>query len=171
MSIVWLVIIAISLAFSVVIFFGAPYVPTLKAQEAAAFELLKLKAGQVFIDLGCGDGRMLVGAAERGLTAIGVELNPFLVIIAKVRTRKHGNRIKVVWGNFWWSKKELVRADGVFVFLRQRYMARLDRLMAECRTKKPAKLASYAFQIPGKKALFYSKGIYLYQYPSIAPKS
>lgn len=171
MSLVWLVIIVTSLAFSAVIFFGAPYVPTLKAQEAAAFELLKLKTGQVFVDLGCGDGRLLIGAAERGLTAIGIELNPFLVIIARVRTRKYGDKVKIIWGSFWRAKKELVRADGIFVFLRQRYMARLDRLIMENRTKKPAKLASYAFQIPDKKALFYSKGIYLYQYPSIAPKS
>ena len=49
------------------ILFGAPFLPTLKPERLRAMDLLDLKPGQVFVDLGSGDGVMLVLAAERGL--------------------------------------------------------------------------------------------------------
>jgi hypothetical protein len=54
---IWIVILIIILAFQfVVIFLGAPYVPTLNKQRETALDLLKLKSGQTLIDLGSGDG-------------------------------------------------------------------------------------------------------------------
>ncbi len=42
----------------------APYQPTHKSAQIAALSLLNLTSGDVFFDLGCGDGRMLLGAFE-----------------------------------------------------------------------------------------------------------
>jgi len=42
----------------------APYQPTHKSAQIVALSLLKLTDGDVFFDLGCGDGRMLLGAFE-----------------------------------------------------------------------------------------------------------
>jgi hypothetical protein len=42
------------------------------------------------IDLGSGDGRTVVAAAKRGARALGIELNPDLVWLARERARREG---------------------------------------------------------------------------------
>lgn len=42
----------------------APFTPSGDGVLAFALELLQLQAGDVLVDLGCGDGRMLVHAAK-----------------------------------------------------------------------------------------------------------
>jgi hypothetical protein len=74
------------ICFAGVILFGAPYLPTLKPQIHAALELANLRPGQTLIELGCGDGRVLIAAAHTGIKSIGYELNPLLALIAWIRT-------------------------------------------------------------------------------------
>jgi hypothetical protein len=150
------------LVFGAVILIGAPYVPTLSLQRQGALDLLNLEAGQVFVDLGSGDGSMLLLAAQRGLNAIGYEINPFLVLISWVRTRRYRKQVKIRWFNFWWA--DVSRADGIFVFLIDGHMQRLDRFLKKQANKKTIKLASNAFQIPGKLSSAKQDGIFLYRY-------
>lgn len=168
MTIFLLVFLVIALMFGFVIIFGAPYVPTLKEQRNAALELLNLNPGQKLYDLGCGDGSLLIMAASRGLNVVGYELNPILAAIAWLRTRKYRKQVKIVWGNLW--RADISEADGIFVFLLGRFMGRLDNLIKnQCKTK-PVNLASYAFQIPGKKETVKQSGVFLYSYRPIAQR-
>lgn len=145
-------------AFAAVVLFGAPYLPTLRPQIVAAFELLALKPGQTLFELGCGDGKVLIAAAEAGYKAIGIELNPLLVIVARLRTHKYRANVQVRWGNYW--RMSWPEADGVFVFLLDRFMPKLDERMQQY--KKP--LASVTFKIPGKKIAKEYDGVFLYLY-------
>lgn len=153
----------IVLAYALVLPFGAPYLPTLKKQSGDALDLLNLKPGQAFFDLGCGDGRLLIAAAERELQVVGYELNPFLALIAWVRTRRYGRRVKVKWGSFW--RADLSKADGVFVFLIDHFMKRLDRFLTQHSRNHQIKLVSNAFKIPGKKPRRQKGALLLYVYP------
>jgi ribosomal protein L11 methylase PrmA len=65
--------------FGFVVAFGAPYLPTLRPQITMALDMLDLKKGQTLLELGSGDGRVMMAAAERGWNVIGYELNPLLV--------------------------------------------------------------------------------------------
>jgi precorrin-6B methylase 2 len=159
---IWAVILIVLLAFQfVVLFLGAPYVPTLNKQREAALDLLDLKKGQTLIDLGCGDGAMLIAAARRDLNVVGYEINPLLVFIARIRTRRYSKQVKVVRGNFW--HKKWPQANAVFVFLTSRYMAKLDKNMNE-QFKKPVKLITYGFQMPNKKPAAEKEACFLYFY-------
>lgn len=149
------------LLFGFVLLFGAPYLPTRKKQTEAALDLLDLKKGETLYELGCGDGRVLKLAARRGLQAVGYELNPLLVLIAWLHTYRYRKQVKVVWGNFW--RADLSRADGVFVFLLDRFMDKLDKKLAR-EVRKPLKLVSFAFKIPDKKIEKYRDGMFLYKY-------
>ena len=51
----------------------APFVPTPITVIDRALELATLKAGEHFLDLGCGDGRVVAQAAKIGAYCIGVE--------------------------------------------------------------------------------------------------
>jgi precorrin-6B methylase 2 len=158
----WIIALLVILAFQfVVLFLGAPYVPTLRRQRETALDLLSLKPGQTLIDLGCGDGAMLISAAKRGINAVGYEINPLLAYIAWARTRRYGSKVKIVRGNFW--QKKWPKADAVFVFLTDRYMERLDQNMKN-RFKHPVKLVTYGFSISGKKASATKGACFLYRY-------
>lgn len=153
----------------VVLFLGAPYVPTRRKQREAALDLLNLKPGQTLIDLGCGDGAMLIAAAHRGIKVVGYEINPLLVGIAWLRTRRYGNQVRVVQGNFW--HKKWPAADAVFVFLTERYMGRLH-LEMQARFKRPVKLITYAFSISAKKPVAVQEACFLYKYsPTLRKKT
>ena len=76
----WLIVAlaVILLCFSGVLLVGAPYLPTLTPQVAAALELAALRPGETLLELGCGDGKVLIAAAQQGYRAVGYELNPIL---------------------------------------------------------------------------------------------
>ncbi len=147
--------------FGYVLLFGAPYLPTLNKQVEQALDMLKLKPGDTLLELGCGDGKVLIAAAERGYKVVGYELNPILAFIAWIRTRKYGRNVRVVWGNFW--RKRWPAADGIFVFLLGRYMSRLDTKIAH-EYGHPVKLVSFAFEVPGRRPKARKHGLFLYQY-------
>lgn len=135
--------------------------PTFSSQINYALELGELKKGQTLLELGCGDGKVLVAAAKKGINAIGYEINPILYLIAKTRSLKYRSRIKVIWGNYW--IKDWPEADAVFVFLIQRHMKKLDKKCIQY-PYKPVKLLSFAFKIPQKQYAKTKGGIYLYEY-------
>lgn len=161
MELLALIALGLVFAFGFVVFFGAPYLPTLQPQMETALDMLDLTEGQTLLELGSGDGRVMVAAAERGWNVIGYELNPVLALYSWLRTRKYKGRVKVVWGNFWWRK--LPQADGVFVFLLQKYMSKLDKKITQD-ISRPVKLVSFAFHIPGRKPQQEKDAVYLYEY-------
>lgn len=163
---VWLLAFTMVLTFGAVLLVGAPYVPTLREARTDALELLALKPGQVLYELGSGDGSLLIEAAQRDLKVVGYELNPFLVVIAWLRTRRYRRQISIKWGNFW--RADFAKADGVFVFLLDRYMERLDNLLKNAAGSKDIRLVSHAFKIPGKKPLKKKGAMRLYTYGRLA---
>jgi hypothetical protein len=152
------------LLFGFVVAFGAPYLPTLKKQSQDALDLLALKPGQTLLELGCGDGRVARAAAARGIKVVGYELNPILVIIAKINTLKYRRLVKIHWGNFW--RASWPEADGIFVFLLDKYMKKLDKKIVQKRQAqgKPILLLSFTFQVPGRKPTAKNGGLLLYKY-------
>lgn len=158
---IFLTISGIILLFGFVLLFGAPYLPTRRTQAQAALDLLDLKKGQTLYELGCGDGRVLKQAAQRGVKSIGYELNPILVVVAKLHTWRYRKLVKIKWANFW--QADLSNADAVFVFLLDKFMEKLDQKMRK-EAKKPMQLVSYAFEIKSKKPIKAEQGMFLYQY-------
>lgn len=160
---IWLlaVLFIVLLCFSVVLLVGAPYLPTLKPQVDATFQLAGLKKRQTLLELGCGDGRVLVAAAQQGIYSVGYELNPIMAAIAWARTRRHRKYVKVIWGDFW--KKEWPKADGIFVFLLPKYMQKLDTKIEQY-PYKPVKLLTFAFAVTSKEPTKTQDGVFRYDY-------
>ena len=78
-------------AFLLTIFFGVPYVPTHKSDLFKLFETINLSKEDVLVNIGSGDGVVLKVVNNFNTKAIGFEINPFLVIISKIKLRKYQN--------------------------------------------------------------------------------
>lgn len=85
--------------FGFVVAFGAPYVPSLKKEVRAAFkELYEVGPNDTVVDLGSGDGAVLLEATHLGAYGYGYELNPILVLISKFRL---GKKASIQLGDMW----------------------------------------------------------------------
>lgn len=148
--------------FALVVFIGAPYLPTMQQQQRDALDLLNLRMGQTVLDLGSGDGRFLRAAAKRGLGGVGIEANPFLVAISKIVTFRYRKNVRIIWGDMW--RTQWPDADGIYVFLHTRFMQKLDTSITQRYAHKNVRVVSYAFQLPKKKTAKSCGALYLYQY-------
>lgn len=157
-----LVLLAAVMLFGFVVFFGPPYLPTLRGNMDTALDMLELNPGETMLELGSGDGRVLVAAARRGAQVVGIELNPLLVIISWLRTRRYRKQVRIVWGSYFSVKWPA--ADAIFTFMLPRQMIQLDRHIENWRGKKSVRLASYGFEIPGKKSAAVRDAVFLYEY-------
>lgn len=161
MIIVALLLLVLLVCFGAVLLVGAPYLPTLTPQVDAALGLANLQPGDILLELGSGDGKVLVAAARRGIVVVGYELNPLLVAISWLRTRRYRDTVSIIWGDFW--HKPWPEADAIFAFLLPRYIEKLDNKVMQY-PHKPVKLLSFAFAIPARKASDKRAGVYLYAY-------
>lgn len=159
----WLTLFALVLlgCFAGVLLVGAPYLPTLTPQVKAALELANLKKGDTLLELGCGDGKVLIAAAKQGLNVVGYELNPLLAIVCKLRTWHYRKQVRVIWGDFW--QKPWPEAEAIFVFLLPKYMSKLNKKCIQYEHK-PVKLLSFAFPITSAQPIKEQAGVYLYKY-------
>ncbi|XP_053936528.1 adenine nucleotide translocase lysine N-methyltransferase isoform X1 [Cuculus canorus] len=94
-----------------------PFQPASPRQVSHTLALLRGRAGKT-VDLGSGDGRLVVEAHRQGLRpAIGYELNPWLLGLSKYRAWKAGYHGKVSFlkEDLW--KVNLSDCHNVIVFL------------------------------------------------------
>ena len=147
MTYLYLILVVVVIAFAAGAIFGAPWVPAFKQDLEKVLDDSSLKSGQVFYELGCGEGRLLVAAAKRGAKVVGYEINPFLWLISWLRVFRFKNA-RVVLGDFW--RVDVSPADVVLAFLVPRYMAKMETKLAK-EMKPGSKFVSYVFELPSKK--------------------
>jgi SAM-dependent methyltransferase len=145
---VWLFFLLVFVSFGLIVFVGAPYVPTKQKDLDNIFASLKLKKGAKVVDLGSGDGRVLIAATKSGYEAVGYELNPILVFLTKLRIRKIP-RAEIKLSNYWGA--DLADYQLVFIFSAQPFMNRLAAKLKK-ELKKGSIVVSYGFRLPGQKS-------------------
>lgn len=143
-------------------FVGAPWVPTRNHDLSTMLKLCDLKADELFVELGCGDGRVVRAAARRGARVVGYEVNPLLWLIAALKNIHYYPRVRVRFGNFW--QYNLHEADVVMVFLIPRLMGRLEtKIRTEMKPK--SRLISYVFTLPRGRPVAVQKPWVVYRLP------
>ncbi|KAM8849533.1 ATP synthase subunit C lysine N-methyltransferase-like [Spinachia spinachia] len=66
-----------------------PFVPATTAQVENVLGVLRARSGTL-VDIGSGDGRIVIAAAKRGFQASGFELNPWLVWYSRYSAVREG---------------------------------------------------------------------------------
>lgn len=81
---------------------GPVYVPTENEDVEKMLALAQVRAGELAVDLGAGDGRIVVALAKAGANVHGIELNPDMVKVAERALQKEKLRnAKIYWQSFW----------------------------------------------------------------------
>jgi ubiquinone/menaquinone biosynthesis C-methylase UbiE len=131
------------------------------ARVDEALRLAGLRPGERLLDLGCGDGRVLLRAAEAyGAKVSGVELDPGLAVTARQRLAAAGVAGTVLEADF-----ELVpiEADVVFAFLSPATLQRLrPRLVV---LPSHVRVVTTGYPVPGWLPNGLGDRVYLYRLP------
>jgi len=93
------------------------WVPTSEALVEKMFELAGLTPDDYVMDLGSGDGRMILAAAKRGARGTGVEYNPDLVEYSRKLANEQGvaDRARFVQGDMYVA--DISKASVLALFL------------------------------------------------------
>jgi tRNA A58 N-methylase Trm61 len=157
--------------------FIAPFVPSPPQVVRQMLTLADLKPGEVFFDLGAGDGRTVVMAAKDfSARAVGVELREDLVKKALSTVYEQGlqDRVTIVNGDMF--SVDLTSADVIFLYLTTSANEKIKGKL-ETELRKGVRIVSHDYEIVGwkpEKVLnfcenqtlgFPSHTIYLYRKP------
>lgn len=144
------------------LFFGAPYVPIPKNGLDKMIEFADIKPGQKTVDLGSGDGRIIIALAKAGAIVHGYEINPLLVLWTMRKIKKEGLEGKafVYLKSFW--DVDLSSYDVVTLFGIRKIMGRL-REKLDKELKPGAKIISFGFSFSGWQYLKKEQATFLYE--------
>lgn len=142
---------------------GAPFVKSNKRAVNAMIQLAAIKPGTRVYDLGSGDGTFLFRAAALGATAIGYEINPFLVLWTNMRKMlsPQRNHVFALWRNFWTA--DFSGADVIFVYLLPWRMEALENLL-KTKCKPSTRIVSNSFIFPSLKRIKEDSAAHVYSF-------
>lgn len=134
---------------------GSPYVPTKQKEVEYILRKAGLKKGQLLIELGSGDGRVIRTAVLRyKVRGIGIEIHPLLLIWSRIFTRlqklsdTQSTSQAVIFKRENFFKTNVSKADVIFLFLMPHTLKKLkEKFIKEC--KKNTLVISHGFKIEG----------------------
>jgi SAM-dependent methyltransferase len=146
---------------------GLPWVPSKGQRIRRALEMAGLRAGETLVDLGAGDGRVLIAAArDFGARAVGIEIEPVHCAIAWLWAifAGVGRRVTIRCGDLF--KVDLKGADVVYLYVRARHAARVRKVL-ESELRQGARVVSIAVDLPGWEPndVDMEELIFLYRFP------
>ena len=107
------------------------WVPTSPQMVDKMLEVAKVTASDVVMDLGSGDGRMVIAAAKRGAKAIGVEYTPEMVEHARKNAREAGVDAKATFVQGDMYEADISQASVMALFLLPHNLDKLkDKFLA-----------------------------------------
>ena len=125
----------------------APFVPSPVSVVDKMLELADLKPGETVYDLGCGDGRIVIAAAQKyGAKAVGVELDEgrYQNCVRRVKEAGLDDMVKIVHSDI--TQMSVREADAVTLYLLESANQRL-RPILERDLRPGARVVSHDFPI------------------------
>jgi precorrin-6B methylase 2 len=152
-----------------------PFVPTPLKVVDAMLNLADVKPGDVLIDLGSGDGRIVIAAAKKyGIRAIGIEIDPELVRESEKNAQEVGvaDKVRFIKGDLF--GQDLRQASIVTLFLTPGVNLRLrPKLLKEL--KPGTRVVSRTFNMgawaPSKTVQVDNDRVYLWVIPDEKTRS
>ena len=131
--------------------FISPFVASPESVIRKLLTMAELKPGEIFVDLGAGDGRpVIIAAREFGARAIGVELREDLVKQAMRKVMELGlqDRVKIIHDDIF--NVNISMADVVYLYLTTSANEKVKPKL-EAELKRGARVVSHDYEIIGWK--------------------
>lgn len=131
--------------------FISPFVASPEPVIRRLLTMAELKPGEVFVDLGAGDGRpVIIAAKEFGAFAIGIELREDLAKQAMKKIIELGlqDKVKIIHDDLF--NVNIGMADVVYLYLTTSANEKV-RPKLEAELKKGARVVSHDYEIIGWK--------------------
>ena len=128
--------------------YGLPSRPTDPDRIRKALKSANLQPNEILYDLGAGDGRvLLIAAQEFGAKTVGIEVGPVqcALIWLRIVGSGLGKKIQLKWGNYF--KTDVSQADVVFIYATSREVQRLAPYL-EKQMKRGSRLVSISADFP-----------------------
>ncbi len=141
---------------------GPPFVSSVPWVIKNAIKLAQIRKGEKAVDLGCGDGRIVIALAKAGAEAYGYEINPFLVWLTRFRIRQAGMSGKAFayYKSLW--DLDLSSFDVVMIYGLPYMFKRLEKKL-EKELKPGSRVISLSFPFPTWKPVKTDESVYLYK--------
>ena len=141
---------------------GAPYVPTSGERFKNVLDLAQIKKGDRAIDIGSGDGRLVIAFARAGAEAHGWEINPLLVLKSRrlIKEAKLEDTATIHWGNFW--NADLSGFNVVTLYGMSHIMGRLEKKLSQELAAGSRVISAY-FTFPNWEIKRKQGDVYLYE--------
>jgi SAM-dependent methyltransferase len=145
----------------------APYVATPHRLVDAMLTLARVKRTDLIIDLGCGDGRIIIQAAKQyGARGVGIDINADRVVEARANARREGVEHLVRFEQQNVYDADVKDATVVTLYLLPDINLKL-RPILKSQLKPGAKIVSHAFDMgnwkPTKKQIVDGEAIFLWK--------
>jgi len=126
------------------------YEPTPRGVVETMLDLAKVGKGDVVYDLGCGDGRIVVAAAKRGASGVGIEIDPRLVewAQANVLAERVEDRVQIRVQDLF--QTDLSPASVIALYILPEMNRRLRPILWR-HLKVGARVVANGFEVPGWK--------------------
>lgn len=131
--------------FSSTLLHGPVYVPSKDAALESMLRLGKPTKKDLIIDLGSGDGKVVLACAKKGFSAVGVEINPWLVWSAKRQAKnlRLEHKAQFICSNFW--SIDYSQYDLLFLYGTAPIMGKLEKKL-QSELKPGTRVVSNHFQ-------------------------
>src|SRR5258705_1603352 len=148
-----------------------PYVPTPQNAVHHMLDMAKTTKADVHIDLGSGDGRIVITAAKRGARSTGIDINPTRIAEANENAKKAGvtDRVTFIQGNLF--EMDISKANVLTMYLLQGVNLQLrPRILSDLRPG--SRVVSHAFTMsdwePDQHVNMNGRNLYLWIVPGKA---
>jgi len=158
-GLVFVVAIAVQLASLVR---GASFLPTGAAAVDRMISMTAVRPGEKVVDLGSGDGRIVIAFAKAGAEAHGYEINPLLVWWSrrKITQERLSDQAFIHWRSFW--KEDLSPFDVVVIFGMVHIMRPLEKKLRR-ELAANTRVVAYVFTFPTWRHAREEDRVYLYE--------
>jgi precorrin-6B methylase 2 len=161
-SAVLILLILLAFFFVIPVIKGALFWPSFKENIEKMIVLAEIKKGEKIIDLGSGDGRIVIAAAKIGAQAYGYEINPILVWLSRFKIKRANlSKSAVIYQKSFWLEN-FSSYDVVFVYGMAHIMKKLEEKISK-ELKPGARVVSFNYAFPNFPVFKKEGKIYLYK--------
>ncbi|HET9721468.1 MAG TPA: methyltransferase domain-containing protein [Candidatus Saccharimonadales bacterium] len=142
--------------------YDIPFVPSSEKSTETMMEVANVSAGELAVDLGAGDGQLVIALAERGAQAVGVEIDKGRSRQAETKILRAGlqDKASIINGSFW--EQSLAPYDLIVLYGVPSIMERLQRKVQN-EAKHTVRIVSNHFQFPDWQPALRRNNILLYR--------